>query len=130
MKLSIENRGAGDSEFCLMVTFHNDSSSEASVSLDRFLLNAERIGLEVRHGTARLEPLGYEIVTPIAPAETRALAPGEELKVELPFRIETKTDKVSALVFKRATYRLDRGNEYEVKLIWDGLASNEIKIVA
>lgn len=130
MKLSIENEGVGGSEFCLKVTFYNDGSGDADVSIDRFLLNAERVALEIRRGAARLEPLGYEIVNPIAPMEMRTLAPGEKLKIEFPFKIEIKTDKISALLFKYATYKLDRGSEYEVKLNWNGLISNGIKIAA
>ncbi|WEJ99466.1 MAG: hypothetical protein P0Y59_21545 [Candidatus Sphingomonas phytovorans] len=128
MKLYIENGGILGSEACLVVTFCNDGPSEADVSLDRFLLNAERVGLEIRRGAERLEPLGYEIVTPNSPIAMRTLAPGEKLRIELPFKIEAKTDKVSALLFKRATYRLERNAEYALALRWDGLISNEIQI--
>lgn len=130
MKISIENKDVGVGNFCLTVAFLNDSSEQAGVSLDRFLLNAERVGLEIVHGVERLGPIEYEIVTPNAPVTMRTLAPGEEIKIELPFSIEVKTEKFSALLFKRATYRLSRGAEYAIKLNWDGIVSNELKLTA
>jgi len=40
------------------------------------------------------------------------------------------SDNISVLNFKRASYRLEKGLAYSVRLNWEGHLSNELELVA
>ena len=117
--------------FDIQVTIQNDSQQKVMFELGKFLLSAERAALDIRApGGQRLEPVEYQIINPAGEPAIQALEPGEQCRVDLQGKLVSKTAEVTALVFPHATYRLEKGREYSLRLCWGVVASDPLIFVA
>ena len=113
----------------LRITVENPATEEVFLALDRLAKNADGVALDLRDiDGSRVEPIEYNVVSPIAPQELQRLGPGESKIIDVRGFIEEKVPGVVALVFPRATYRLSRERAYSAKVRWGDFESVPITI--
>ena len=115
-----------ENKVTFMVTFVNLTDSVESIPLDYLKLNAERVNVRICAGGVRLEPIEYDLVNSAKTLTELQLSPKQSHSIEINGRIEKKAEKVFALVFHRATYKIDLEKDYTVDFYLGGVRSNTI----
>lgn len=115
--------------FVLGVNVENDEAVELLLPFDRLISKADLVALDLRDRKGeKLEPVEYKLVNSASHIEDRIVSPGETVAFELRGEFVEKFPGVLALVFPRATYRVNQGGQYTLSLRWGDFVSNSIMI--
>lgn len=101
------------------VVVMNMGVSAISLPLQRFSENMELVSLTVADSQgASIEPIEYKRIRPEEIPGLEVIEAGGKKSFNLTGRVEEKTPGVFALMFPRATYRMERNRRYMIGINW------------
>jgi hypothetical protein len=128
MKTSIEIVNCElNGPFFIEVMVENDGKVELSVPVARLESVAELAALDLRDSKgANIDPVEYLMVNSAHEFSDLIIAPGKIYAFFIKGKLIEKFGSL-ALVFPKATYLVDRGEQYSLALRWGDFESNAVQ---